>query len=227
MTQQEFKFVSDRKWVLLLRASIRHALLIKNLGASCFALYVLIHSESDIDTGGAILSFPTIRKLTGFSTSTISASLQKLIEAGLIESEEVNGRGLKKYYCKDVVPFAAVPPGENPYLLTQRIENPETSSEVEYSGQAEFRHVPRQMTVNRKEILDFLTTGEEPKYNVEIKHFTLNIHFNNVEAVSEQIEDAEIRSALLRMASIAKERAVSMEGVRVIPVKKKKTPGKG
>jgi DNA-binding transcriptional ArsR family regulator len=195
MTQQSFKFVADEKWLVLLRASLRNKI-IKEIGASAFSIYIIIRSEADIFTGGAVLSYKAISGLTGFSASTISVALAKLKKAGLIDVEDLGGANIKRYYCKDIIPFAKVGEGENPFIVRQELEDGKRAPD----GAASFLYVPNEMLENQKKIHNFLRTGEKPETKVHIEHFHLHLNINATEAAAMKIEDVELRELLLRMA---------------------------
>lgn len=78
-------------WIHVVRGKI-HDGEIARVGAVPFCVYITIKSHTDMETGTAFPSIPTIAKLVGVSNDTVERALKKLVEAGLLEVEKKGRR---------------------------------------------------------------------------------------------------------------------------------------
>jgi DNA-binding transcriptional regulator YhcF (GntR family) len=78
-------------WIHVVRGLINGGEIAK-VGSVPFCCYLIIKAHTDLHTGNAWPSVPTIAELVGASKSTVTRALKKLVAAGLLEVRKSRGR---------------------------------------------------------------------------------------------------------------------------------------
>lgn len=91
-------------WFHVMRHQIVKEAIIKEVGPSGWAVYSIIKAHTDLKTGRAHPSQPTIAELSGMSVDTVKRSIDKLIEVGRLSIVGKLGRNLV-YEVQEQVPI--------------------------------------------------------------------------------------------------------------------------
>lgn len=81
-------------WIHVVRGMIQEGE-IANVGTVAFCVYIAIKAHTDLETGSAWPSIPTLARLVGVSEDTISRALKTLVDNGLLKVEK---RGRQNHY---------------------------------------------------------------------------------------------------------------------------------
>lgn len=81
-------------WIHVVRGMIQDGEIAK-VGTVAFCVYIAIKAHTDLETGSAWPSIPTLARLVGVSEDTISRALKTLVDNGLLKVEK---RGRQNHY---------------------------------------------------------------------------------------------------------------------------------
>lgn len=151
---QQNLFEADLTWFHLFRGMIQQGQ-IKKLGASTFAVYCVVKSHSNFQTGDSFISIKTISELTGLGKRSVLNCLAKLRLDNLITSKKI-GR-------------------LNHYRIQENLPVLHSGNEI---GTFSFNYAPMGMADIKNELEQFLRHGIPANSKI-----TINIHQNHAEVI--------------------------------------------
>lgn len=164
------------------------------MGPYAFAVYTVIKSHSNFETGLSFPSAETISEKSGVSLSSVKRSLKKLEEQKYIKREK-QGRS-------------------NIYTINEKINIKDENGNT--AGKVTWAHLPIREKETSEEIKKLLATGEFNaatiiKFEPHKKHRKINSgpseDIKEIISLAEKINDDEIKNKLISILQHAQEKA--------------------
>lgn len=178
--------VADLGFFVLFSGAIRQGL-VKDLGASCFTVLVVLKSHARTTDGRVYMSVNQLVDLTGLARGTVRSALKKLEEKQLIQVVEDGKNSMRRYFIIDQFTWKMMGSGTTADVL-EALE-----SGFKPDGTSSIRYVPRSSTTDRQQLQAWLEEGQMPTSpNVAVIHQEVGRQVVQQQVVQQQVVHQQV-----------------------------------